>query len=263
MRAPVLLVLLLLVAPSGGCSGEADLSELPRLRLAPLRTLDHPGPQRFTQGLVFYGGVLFEGTGLYEATALRRLDPQSGALLQQASSAQLFPGEPPYFGEGIAVWDRTLIQLSWRQGKARRFALDLTPLGGTFSYAGEGWGLTHDGTQLIRSDGSATLHRHDPRTFVELGTVTVRAGGTPLAGLNELEWVAGRLWANLIDRSEIVVIDPRSGEAVALLDGASLRCARTPGTVNVLNGIAHDPEEGALYLTGKNCPVIEVFKIVD
>ena len=203
----------------------------------------------FTQGLVFHDGFLFESTGQYGRSSLRRVAPSTGEVLQQR------PLGFQYFAEGLTELDGRLMQLTW-QARAG-FVYDRTTfdLEDTFSYSGEGWGLTDDGTRLIMSDGSDALRFLDPVSFVETGRVRVRDGSAPVVQLNELEFVRGEVYANVWHANRIARIDPESGQVLGWIDLAGLLA---PGEVSdpeaVLNGIAYDEDEDRLFVTGKYWP---------
>ncbi|MBQ4279050.1 MAG: glutaminyl-peptide cyclotransferase [Rikenellaceae bacterium] len=201
----------------------------------------------YTQGLLWHDGALYEGTGLYGRSALMRVDPASGR------AAQRIDLEGDQFGEGIALLDGRIYQLTWQNGKC--LVYDAASLGqtGSFDYAGEGWGLTADGEQLYMSDGSNRIAVRDPATFGVRRTIQVYDADGPVGQLNELEWIDGAIWANVYLTNRIVVIDPATGAVTADLDLTDLTrmIDRTPST-DVLNGIAHDPQTGRTFLTGKN-----------
>jgi len=261
MSARALCILALCAA---ACNGEvdlsADLSGVTRLGLSVKRTIPHRGARRFTEGLVMHGGHLYEGTGLVNATAIRRIDPADGRVVQSVRMEKLIPGWSA-FGEGITVFNDELIQLTYRQGRAYFYSLALKKKPREASYQGEGWGLTHNGAYLISSDGSATITFRDPATFapVRRVEVTVDGSGPGVDRLNELEYAGGVIWANRFFESYLLAIDPGSGKVRGLVDASALSCSKTEGLNNVLNGIAHDPARGTFYLTGKNCvDILEV-----
>jgi glutaminyl-peptide cyclotransferase len=207
----------------------------------------------YTQGLVYSDGDLLESTGLYDESSLRRVDLESGAILQ------LVPLDGAYFGEGLALWQNRLLQLTWLEQTCLiwdRFTLD--PLG-SFSYGGEGWGLTQDGRVLVMSDGSATIRFRDPDTFAVLGSVEVTDDGGPVTQLNELEWIRGEIFANVYDSDRIARIDPDTGEVIAWVDLTGILDPVPPGA-DVLNGIAWDDAGERLFVTGKRWP--SLFEIV-
>jgi glutamine cyclotransferase len=208
-------------------------------------------PNAFTQGLVFEDGLFYEGTGLKGRSSLRRVDVKSGQVRQQHDLA------PEFFGEGIALWNDRIIQLTWQEKVA--FIYDKTTLAelGQFSYATEGWGLTSDGQRLIMSDGSDTLFFRDPETFEEIGRVQVLYQGQPVFKLNELEFINGEVFANIWQTNYIVRIDPTSGQVVGVIDLTGiLDNVPLMQPADVLNGIAYDAATDRLFVTGKLWPAI-------
>lgn len=205
----------------------------------------------WTEGLLLDpSGRLFESTGLVGRSSIREVDPHTGAVLRSAPP----PGDQ--YSEGIALVGDRLIQLTWKDGVAYQWDRDTFAPLGTFSYAGEGWGLCYDGTRLVMSDGTPTLTFRDPTTFAILGTVQVTFQGKPLAKLNELECVDGAVWANVWEKNGIVRIDPTTGVIDAVLDARGL-LDPDPSIATVgawLNGIAYDPAAGTFLLTGKLWP---------
>ena len=202
----------------------------------------------YTQGLVFYDGYLYESTGLKGRSSVRKVDLHTGEAILRHDLA------PSYFGEGITIRDGRLIQLTWRSKRGFVYDLDgLHPIG-IFAYPTEGWGLTHDGARLIMSDGSAHLYFLDPGTFETVKTVSVTDGAAPLDNLNELEYIDGLVYANVYQSAWVAVINPLSGQLVDSLDFSELVDAETglTRTAGVLNGIAYDPDERRLFVTGKN-----------
>lgn len=210
-------------------------------------------PAAFTQGLEISRGILYEGTGLAGASQLRELDPVTGELRR----AVAVPGN--YFAEGITVVGDRVWQLTYRDGVAVEWdAGTLTPVREA-PISGEGWGLCHDGARLIRSDGTSRLTFQNPDDLAVLGGVDVTRDGGPVRGLNELECVDGRVWANVWPSDTIVRIDPATGEVDLVVDAAGLRDHGIPATAQVLNGIAH--VQGAEFLlTGKDWP--KMFRVL-
>jgi glutamine cyclotransferase len=211
----------------------------------------------FTQGLVIDDGILYEGTGLYGQSSLRRVDLESGEVLDRINL------DAAYFGEGITTFDDRIIQLTWREHKG--FVYDqesFTPLE-EFSYTTEGWGLTHDGTHLILSDGTNILYFLDPETFAVVSSVGVFDEGTPVTDLNELEYIHGEVYANVWEEDFIVRINPETGEVVGriILDGLLESTGSSLGA-GVLNGIAYDAEADRLFVTGKRWPSLFEIRLV-
>jgi glutaminyl-peptide cyclotransferase len=254
MRAAI--VLLGLVCAGGGWTATAQKATA--RPAAPtvygytvVRSYPHD-PQAFTQGLEYVDGVLYESTGLNGRSGIRRVQLVSGEVLQ----AQ--PLDARYFGEGITVWKNRIIQLTWQSGLGFVYDRQTLQQQRTFTYAGEGWGLTHDGTRLIMSDGSAggSLRFLDPDTLKQTGTLVVRDGSTPVAHLNELEYVKGQIYANVWQTERIAMIAPKTGRVTGWADLRGLLNPREAAGVDVLNGIAYDAAADRLFVTGKLWPRI-------
>ncbi|MGM0633107.1 MAG: glutaminyl-peptide cyclotransferase [Pseudomonadota bacterium] len=200
----------------------------------------------FTQGLLIHDGVLYEGTGRYGRSGVARLDLEEGRLLDHRSLPR------QYFGEGIAIFDNRLYQLTWKSGLVFVYDADTLEPETSHYHPGEGWGLTHDGESLILSDGSDMLQFIRPDDFSVIRRIPVTLDGQPVHRLNELEYIDGEVWANVWMSDYIVRIDPDSGEVVGLVDLSGLsEQTSTEGSDSVLNGIAWDPDEERLFVTGK------------
>jgi glutamine cyclotransferase len=219
-----------------------------------IRTLPHDS-HAYTQGLVFSEGVLYESTGRYGESSVRKVDPETGEVL----SIRVLPDE--YFGEGLALVGRELFQLTWKSGVAFVYDVDSLTQKRTYSYTGEGWGLCFDGESLFMSNGSDRLTRRDPETFEPLEEIQVLKDGFSVWRLNELECVGNEIFANVYQTNRIVRIDKQTGQVVSEMDGYQLSLAskRPPDAEAVFNGIAHDPETGFFYVTGKLWP--DLFEI--
>ncbi len=203
----------------------------------------------FTQGLLWHDGALYESTGRYGQSELRKVDLETGEVLRRHEN------DPEIFAEGLARVGNRLIQLSWREGKAFVYDLETFEVLEEFEYAGEGWGLCFDGERLVMSTGSDRLHFRDPETFEERSTVRVTRAGRPVRHLNELECVDGHVYANVWTTRNIARIDPASGEVVSWIDAAALLPVEDRvGGEDVLNGIAWLPDRQRFLLTGKNWP---------
>lgn len=243
----------LLLALAAGCTPDPTLAAptdpvVATLRVQPLAETPHD-PAAFTQGFELGpDGALYEGTGLAGHSQLRELDPTTGAVRR----AVPLPGN--LFGEGITVVGDRIWQLSWRDGVALEWDRARFTLLRQVLLDGEGWGLCHQDGRLVRSDGTARLHFHDPLTFAETGVVSVTLDGAPLPDLNELECVEGQVWANVWRTDRIVRIDPTDGAVTAVVDASGLLPPDRRAGTDVLNGIAA-VGGGEFLLTGKNWPV--------
>jgi glutamine cyclotransferase len=246
LRSCLLVMLVCAVAPS-------TIAKPPSSRHADTYQVVHTYPhdsESFTQGLIYVDGHLYESTGLNGRSSIRMVDLSTGRVLQKYD----LPAE--YFGEGLTDWGSHLIQLTWQAQKGfvyDRFSFSLLQ---TFQYQGEGWGLTHDGKQLIMSDGTANLRFLDPKSFRETKRIHVTdEAGHAVEDLNELEYIHGQIYANIWQTDEIVRISPRTGEILGWIDlGGIIDKHELKSSGAVLNGIAYDSTADRLFVTGKLWP---------
>jgi glutaminyl-peptide cyclotransferase len=227
-----------------------------RLRYEIVKVYPHD-PAAYTQGLLWWEGSLYESTGQWGQSSLRRVDLETGKVLQKSDlDARLF-------GEGLALLGDKLYQLTWESGLG--FVYDRASFRrlSTFTYATEGWGLAVLGTDLVMSDGSSILTVRDPETFAQMRRIRVADEDGPVGMLNELETIDGRIYANIYQSDRVVVIDPGSGRVEAEVDFSGLLPAsdRRPST-DVLNGIAWDAKGKRLFITGKNWPRLFQIRLV-
>ncbi len=218
---------------------------VPKYQLQIIQTYPHD-QNAFTQGLVFHDGQLYEGTGLRGQSTVRLVELESGHVQKQVGI------DASEFGEGTAVLNNKLYQLTWQSQKGYIYDLEnLAPIG-TFNYTGDGWGLTTNGQCLIMSNGSSQITYRDPQTFEILGTLIVKEGEKEIHLLNELEYINGEIWANIYSSPFIVRIDPETGQVLGWIDGSPLvKMVQPRNSEAVLNGIAYDAENGRIFLTGK------------
>ncbi len=219
------------------------------LQLQPvvLATYEHD-PTAFTQGLLYHDGKLYESTGLYGASTLREVDPESGEVLRSRNLA------PERFGEGLALVGQRLVQLTWRAREGYIYDLQSLERTGAFQYPTEGWGLCYDGQALVLSDGTDRLYRLDPDTFEVLDSLAVSIGGVPIDNLNELECVGEDVYANVWQTDTILRIDGDTGQVEAKIDASGLLSPDEANQADVLNGIARIPESESFLITGKHWP---------
>jgi glutamine cyclotransferase len=217
-------------------------SELPeQIALRHLATFPHDRGA-FTQGLLWHDGSLYESTGQYGESSLRRVEPTTGRVTAHIDIP------PQFFGEGLALVDDSLFQLTWRENVCFVYDRKTFQLKGRFQYPGEGWGLTYDGRHLIMSDGTNVLRFLDPKTFRQLRRVevtdSVQNRRQPVRHLNELEWIRGEVWANVWQTTKIVRINPRNGNVVGWIEMAPYVPPEHRGDTQnaVLNGIAYAAE---------------------
>ena len=214
--------------------------------------------QAFTQGLQYVDGFLYESTGQHGQSGIRKVKLETGEVVQHQ------PLDSRFFGEGMTVWKDTIIQLTWQSEIGFVYDKHTFKQIRTFTYPGEGWGLTHDGTRLVMSDGgtSGQLRFLDPKTLKETGRLAVREGGRPVDDLNELEFVRGEILANVWQTSRIARISPKTGQVTGWIDLAGLLDPRDAAGTDVLNGIAYDAAGDRLFVTGKLWPKLFEIKIV-
>jgi glutamine cyclotransferase len=239
-----------------GCSTPSNSDIIPVYSYDIVNTYPHDR-SAFTEGLVFEDGVLYEGTGLLGRSTLRRVDLETGDILQVRELSDQF------FGEGITIYGNKIIQLTWQSHTGFVYDKSSFELLQEFNYSTEGWGITHDETRLIMSDGTSTLHFFDPQTFEEIGQLGVFDNNGPVTRLNELEYVKGEIYANVWQTDLVAMISPETGRVVGWIDLAGLLTAedRTE-PVDVLNGIAYDADNDRLFVTGKLWPKLFEIELV-
>ncbi len=211
----------------------------------------------YTQGLIFLDGILWESTGQYGASSLRKVELKSGKVIKQISIPK------NYFAEGMTVLHNKVFQLTWQEQKGFIYDPATFQKQGEFSYAGEGWGLTHDGESLIMSDGTEQIRFLDPSTLQATRTISVTDGGVPVTQLNELEYIDGEIYANVYMTDRIARIDPKTGKILGWIDLTGLLATKDrTGEEDVLNGIAYDVAGKRLFVTGKMWPKLFEIEIV-
>jgi glutamine cyclotransferase len=211
----------------------------------------------YTEGFFYLDGMFYEGTGIVGRSAVMAIDPATGQVRQRHDLP------PPYFGEGIVDWGPNIYEWTWQSHVCfvyDRFTLRTVK---QFSYAGEGWGMTRTRTELITSDGTATLRFRDPATFRETRHIVVTDEGKRIDLLNELEFIRGEIFANVWHSDRIARISPRDGHVIRWIDLKGLLPAseKVDGE-SVLNGIAYDAQRDRIFITGKQWPTIFEIKIV-
>lgn len=242
MLAKRLIIAAIALATLISCQGKVK-----NYRLNVVREYPHD-TSSYTQGLFWHDGQLYESTGQLGESTMRIVDLETGKAMRRLNF------EAKYFAEGSVILDGELFILTWTNKVAFIYDAATLEYKQTYSYPREGWGLTTDGKSLIASDGSSNLYFMDNRFQVEK-TVKVTLDGRPVRLLNELEWIDGKIWANVYTTDSIMIINPKSGEVEATINCSGLldRSLRTPRT-DVLNGIAYNPADGKIYLTGKYWP---------
>ena len=246
------MTLTVLMAGIVGFGASAAQKPVERLRVEILRTYPHDR-QAFTQGLVLDQGTLYESTGLVGQSSLRQVELATGRVIKKIDVP------PPYFAEGLSLVGDQLIQLTWQHGKAFVYNRKTFAKQAEHAYRGEGWGLCNDGTNLVMSDGSATLTFRKPSDFSVIRSVRVTLDGQPVDRLNELECAEGAVYANVWTTDLIVRIDPTSGRVMQAIDAPNLLSPMERHPDGVLNGIAYDPSDKTFLITGKLWP--KLFKV--
>jgi glutaminyl-peptide cyclotransferase len=235
-------------------AGFARAEQVPVLTANVLGTFPHD-PHAFTQGLEFYEGYLYESTGIVGKSTLRKVELSSGKVIRQVS----LPA--PYFGEGLTIFHGRIYQLTWLSETGFIYDLNTFRQIGKFQYQSEGWGLTHDDTSLILSDGTNKLRYFDPLSFKVTRTLEVYAGNEAVTNLNELEYIGDHIFANIWHSPRIARIDPHSGQVRAWIDLSVVTAKEQHEEEAVLNGIAYDKETKRLFITGKDWAHIVEIKV--
>jgi len=220
-----------------------------------VRTYPHD-PKAFTQGLEYHDGFLYEGTGLKGQSAIRKVELETGRVVQEEKI------NPAYFGEGITLTAGKLFELTWQTRTGFVYDAKTFKLIRNFGYFGEGWGLTHDDTGLVMSDGTSTLRFLELTRFTERRRLKVIDAGVPVPNLNELEMVKGEIWANVWQTDYVARISPRDGRVLAWINLKGLLSPAVAKTkVDVLNGIAYDQANDRIFVTGKLWPMLFEIKV--
>ncbi|MFW6308826.1 MAG: glutaminyl-peptide cyclotransferase [bacterium] len=206
--------------------------------------------EAFTQGLEYENGYLFEGTGLRGESSLRRIELKTGEI------KQIHKLDDKYFGEGITIFADKIYQLTWQSKTGFIYDLDFKQLA-EFDYPGEGWGLTNNNKYLIMSDGTSKLYFLDPESQTKEKEITVTLDNEPVNNINELEYIKGKIFANIWQEDHLIIIEPRTGKVTGIVDLADIINPENYNhNLNVLNGIAYDEENDRLFVTGKLWPLI-------
>jgi len=231
---------------------DSPVVELPvQLKLSLVAVHPHDA-QAFTQGLEFHKGELFEGTGLYGRSSLRRVEIATGKVFQSIPLAR------QYFGEGITQFNDKIYQLTWQEKTCFVYDRETFQREKTFTYQTEGWGLANDGKHLIMSDGSSRIRFLDPTTFQTVRSIDVHEGNRRVTQINELEYIHGEIWANMLGSKYIVRVNPTDGRVIGWINctGFVPKDISPNDPEKVLNGIAFDAETNRIYITGKLWPVL-------
>src|SRR5271168_1188486 len=213
--------------------------------------------ESYTEGFLYLDGLFYEGTGIAGRSALLAIQPETGKPVQKRELA------PQYFGEGIVDWGANIYQWTWKSQICFVYdRMTLRPIK-QFTYTGEGWGMTRNATELITSDGTATLRFRNPETFKETRHIVVKDGARTIDQLNELEYIKGEIYADVWHSDRIARISPRDGHVIGWVDLTGLLPSdQKVNDESVLNGIAYDAKQDRLFVTGKQWPTIFEIKII-
>ncbi len=214
----------------------------------------------FTQGFEYYNGFFYESTGQYGQSSLRKVEVETGKIIKKIDI------DKQYFAEGMTIFKNKIYQLTWRKNKGFVYDLETFKLEKTFAYeqSKEGWGLTHNNKNLIKTDGTERMWFLDPETLKEVSYIETYTNSRKAENLNELEFVNGKIYANLWQKNSILIVDPTSGaiEGIVNLKGLQSKAGQK-GEDNVLNGIAYDEENDRLFVTGKKWAKVFEIKLVN
>jgi glutamine cyclotransferase len=247
-------------APAGNTNAASSVNtaaagQVPIYGYEVVNTFPHD-PDAFTQGLIFDGGALVESTGLEGHSTLRRVELQTGRVLQKIDVSKYD------FAEGMTLFAGKIYQLTWKGERGFIYDPRTFQKTGEFNYTGEGWGLTHDADSLILSDGSEQIRFIDPNTYQLKRTITVTDKGRAVEEINELEFVKGEIYANIWHQNRVARIDPQTGHVNSWIDlSGLLRSGETTSAEAVLNGIAYDEQGDRLFVTGKLWPKLFEIKL--
>jgi glutaminyl-peptide cyclotransferase len=256
MRLACLSALLIITAAIVSLPGADSQNQTPLYGYRIVHTYPHDRTA-FTQGLEYRGGFLYEGTGLNGQSTLRKVELESGKVLREIRL------DSQYFGEGITVLDKRIIELTWQSHRGFVYNRDTFEMIRNFDYPGEGWGLTNDGTRIFMSDGTTEIRAWNPSTLQETRRFVVHDGQTPIGSLNELEYVRGEIYANVWETDRIVRISPVDGRVTGWIELSGLLSeSDLAAGANVLNGIAYDSSGDRLFVTGKLWPKLFEIQLV-
>jgi glutamine cyclotransferase len=258
-----LLAIILLVSINSSCIAPVQLPGkpvwsrgIPVYTYKIVNTFPHDA-EAFTQGLVFEEGVLYESTGLHGNSSIRKVNLTTGKV------KQIYRLPEQYYGEGITVYKDLIYQLTLDSNKGFVYDKNNFNLLREFNYPNQGWGLTHNGTDLIMSDGSSTLRLLDPETLSVVGQIEVLDNNRPLEMINELEYINGKIYANIWKTDKIAVINPGDGHVIGWVDlSGLLQIGDNTNLIDVLNGIAYDADTDRLFVTGKLWPYLFEIKLI-
>jgi len=259
IKISILLVISMVIFPGYSITGELERNLNHNFKIISIHP--HDSNSR-TEGLQFIDGFIYEGTGpcLNSPSGLRKIRAEDGGIVMKRN----LPIDD-LFGDGITIINGRIIELTYKTHIGFVYDSETFELIREFYYPTEGWGITNDGENLIMSDGTSTLRYLDPETFNEVKHIEVTDNNGPVSNLNELEYINGEIYANILETSRIVAISPETGRVTGSLDLSALLkyCFPPNDPINLANGIAYDPEKGRLFVTGKYWSKIYEFEMID
>ncbi|SEQ98929.1 Glutamine cyclotransferase [Hyunsoonleella jejuensis] len=214
----------------------------------------------YTQGLEFYNGKLYESTGQYKESKLRQIDYKTGEVVKNINLADA------YFGEGLTIMNDKMYQLTWKSNTGFVYDVNTFEKTGSFSYgkSKEGWGLTHNDTHIYKSDGSENIWLLNPETLVEADKIQVYTNKGKITDINEMEWINGKIYANRYQRNGVAIINPENGAVEGVIDFTPLKNKITQHEkLDVLNGIAYNPDTKTIFVTGKRWDKLFEVEVVE
>ena len=214
----------------------------------------------YTQGLEFFNGELYESTGQKGESKLRKVNYKTGKVLKNINLAD------QYFGEGLTILNNKIYQLTWLSGKGFVYNLDTFKRTSTFKFGDskEGWGICNDGKMLYKSDGTEKIWLLNPENLVEENNIQVYTNKGKIGKLNELEWINGKIYANIYQRNGVAIINPKNGATEAVIDFSPLKKeVKQHKGLDVLNGIAYNPETQTIFVTGKRWDKLFEVRIIE
>jgi len=235
-------------------------SNLPKVYSYKIINVYHHDITSYTQGLEFYNGELYESTGQYNESKLRKVDYKTGDVLKNTNLAN------EYFGEGLTILNDKVYQLTWKKSTGFVYDVNTFEKTGSFKYGNskEGWGLCNDGKILYKSDGTEKIWILNPETLVEEYYIQAYTNKGKVVGINELEWINGKIYANRYQKNGVAIINPKNGAIESVIDFSSLKDKVTQHQgLDVLNGIAYNPETNTIFVTGKRWDKLFEVEIIE
>ncbi len=262
-RHLVFMIMMSVLPSCSNSTGPAKSEGVTNYTYEIVKTYPHD-PNAFTQGLVYYDNNLYEGTGLSGVSTLRYVDLVTGIVLRQRDIGKAATGN--YFGEGVTIFNDVVYQLTWTSHIGFKYNKDTFDSLGNFSYSTQGWGLTHDSTYLIMSDGTDSIMFINPENFSVIKVIHVSDSNGPVVRLNELEYINNKIYANVWLSNRIAIISPSDGRVTGWIDLTSLEDmvdSMSVPYIDALNGIAYDKDNDRLFVTGKYWPSLFEINLIE